>query len=417
MIEKIRRTLIIKNTIIIATILLIGFGASYTAYRHNGIHLLKDGLKDYLTEEIWEAEELIKKGQTEPEIHTINSDISSFHNFTYWIIDNQIIRAERPANESIAKQLEERLLNKTYETGKIYCENMKSNRQKWYFMLIKQNISSKLVPNGEVFVLANYTPIRKNTKTYIRIALIAAVIMILLAYFISSIFAARSMKYIKKSYLLQKQFVSDAAHELRTPLAILFSYAELLEYAPKKEIITDIKTEIQQMSDLVDKLLAIARYDNSKTIIKKEKFFINELAKSVIKPLKKLSSDHTFKLIQTDRKIELEADPVMIKQLFNILLDNAVKYTPKNKEITIKLETCANSLKISISDQGIGINKEDLPHIFDRFWRAETSRHQKGLGLGLALAKEIVNLHHGTINVQSTPDFGTTFEITLPIKQ
>lgn len=417
MIEKIRRTLIIKNTIIITIILLIGFAASYVAYRHNGIRLLKDSLQDYLTEETWEAEELIKKGHTEPEVHTINSNVSSFHNFTYWIINNEIIRAERPADQHIAEQLEKRLLTKTYKTGKIYHENMKSNRKKWYFMLIQQNISPDISPNGKVFVLANYTPVRQNTKTYIRIALIATMIMIILAYLIGSFFATRSMKYIEKSYQLQKQFVSDAAHELRTPLAILFSYTELLEYTKKKkEIISDIKAEIQQMNNLVDKLLSIARYENSTNIIKKEVFLINKLTLSVLKPINKLFPDHTFSLIQPDKKIKIEADPVMIKQLLNILLDNAAKYSPENRNITIKLENSGNALKITIKDHGIGIKKEDLPHIFDRFWRAEESRHQKGLGLGLSLAREIVRLHHGTINVESTPNHGTTFEIILPIK-
>ena len=107
----------------------------------------------------------------------------------------------------------------------------------------------------------------------------------------------------------------------------------------------------------------------------------------------------------------------MIKQLLGILLENAVKYTKSDKKITIKAKKTSEIIKLSITDNGIGIKESDLPHIFDRFWRAETSRHQKGLGLGLSLAKTIVNLHNGKIEVQSKVGKGSTFEITLPLRQ
>ena len=131
MIEKIRRALIVKYTAVIACILFLGFAASYAAYRHNGIKLLQDSLYDYLAEEIWEAQEYFRHGGESPEMHTINSDIRSLHNFTYWLLDGKIIRAEQPGNDVIARQLEQRLLTKTYQPGKIYHENMKAGKQKW----------------------------------------------------------------------------------------------------------------------------------------------------------------------------------------------------------------------------------------------------------------------------------------------
>lgn len=105
----------------------------------------------------------------------------------------------------------------------------------------------------------------------------------------------------------------------------------------------------------------------------------------------------------------------MIQQLLCILLDNAIKYTSENKKIIISLTKQHSTVKIQIKDNGIGIKKEDLNHIFDRFWQAEKSRHQKGLGLGLSLAETIVKLHRGTISVESELGRGTTFEITLPL--
>lgn len=416
MIEKIRRTLILKYTLVIAAILSLGFAASYAAYRHNGVKLLYDGLYDYLTEEVWEAEEFLNQYNGKTEIHKIKSDIKSLHNFSYWIINKKIVHAEQPENDAVAAQLEHRLLTKTYKAGKIYHENMKSNKQKWYFIVIKQDLSLDNAQNGEVFVLANYTPIRKNAKAYIKIACIAVGIMILLSYLLGSFFAARSMTYIEQSYKKQKKFVSDAAHELRTPLAILYSYSELLEYNPqKKDVIANIKTEIQQMNDLVDKLLSIARYDNSTVVLQKEPVLLNKTISDVIQSMQQLCPNAVFNFARADTKIKLNADKVMIRQLINILLDNALKYTNDNKQIDIKLYKQSSNIKIIVKDNGIGIKKEDLPFIFDRFWRAEKSRHQKSLGLGLSIADNIVRLHNGSITVKSEIGQGTSFEITLPI--
>lgn len=418
MIEKIRRALIVKYTAVIACILFLGFAASYAAYRHNGIKLLQDSLYDYLEEEIWEAQEYFRHGGGSPETHTINSDIQSLHNFTYWLLDGKIIRAEQPGNNVIARQLEQRLLAKTYQPGRIYHENMKTGKQKWYFIVIKQDIRLSASQQGTVFVLANYTPVRKNAKAYIKIALTAAGIIIVLAYLVGSFFVSRSMKYIEQSYQKQKQFVSDAAHELRTPLTILYSYAELLEYNPKQTgVIAELKDEIQHINEMVDRLLAIARYDNSKVIMHNERFSVNRLAASAIKSMSRLCPPGTFELKSQTGNIELTADKVMIRQLLGILLDNAVKYTGDNKKIAITLEKIASSVKITVKDNGIGISEKDLPHIFDRFWRAEKSRHQKGLGLGLSLAETIVSLHGGTIRAGSELGRGTEFEIILPVRQ
>lgn len=416
MIEKIRRTLIIKYTFVIAAILSVGFAASYAAYRHNGIKLLYDGLYDYLTEEIWEAGEFLNTYNGKREIHKVKSDIKSLHNFTYWIVDNNIIHAERPENDAIAEQLEHRLLTKDYEIGKIYHENIKSGKQKWYFAVIKQNLLPDKIKNGEVFVLANYTPLRKNTKAYVKISFFAVGIMIILSYLLGSFFAARSMTYIERSYEKQKKFVSDAAHELRTPLAILYSYTELLEYdLPKKDIIENIKEEILQMNNLVDKLLSIARYDNSTVILQKELFSLNDIISDSIKSMQHLCPAAEFNFDTSNLDIKLQADKILIKQLITIFLDNAIKYSDTDKKIEIKLEKQSSAIKISIKDNGIGIKKEDLPYIFDRFWRAEKSRHQKSLGLGLSIADTIVKLHQGLIAVHSQIGKGTTFEILLPL--
>lgn len=307
-------------------------------------------------------------------------------------------------------------MTQDFETGKLYHENMKSNKQKWYFIVVKQPLPADKAKNGEVFVLANYTPIRQNAKAYIKIAVSAVGIMIVISYLLGSFFAARSMTYIERSYEKQKKFVSDAAHELRTPLAILYSYIELLEYNPKKKnVIADIKSEIQQMNDLVDKLLSIARYDNQTIVLQKEYISLNEIISDAVQSMQQLCPAAVFNFTGTEEKAELKADKVLIKQLFNILLDNAVKYTNDDKKIDINLYKQDANVKIVVKDNGIGIQKENLPYVFDRFWRAEKSRHQKSLGLGLAIADAIVRQHGGSITVDSKVGEGTAFEVVLPL--
>lgn len=416
MIAKIRQALIAKFTLTIACILLIGFAASYTAYQRTGIHLLKDTLRDYLTEELWEAQEFIRNNRRDTEVHKINSDIKSLHNFTYWLLNKQLIHAEQPRNDMIAAKLQQRILSRNYKSQKIYHENIKYNKQKWYFLVSKQTLVLTPKQTLEVFVIANYTPMRKNTRTYVKIALSASLLMILLAYLIGSFFASRSMRYIEQSYQKQRRFVSDAAHEFRTPLAILYAYAELLEHKPNNlQTITKIKNEVQQMNDMVDKLLILARYENTVSPLQKKPVSLNSLLTETVQAFSATTPPQTFSLNCPPEDICTMADPVLLRQMLYILLDNAVKYTRDDKKITLSLKRQKNQAVIAIVDNGIGLKPQDLPHIFDRFWRAEKSRSSQGLGLGLSLAQLIIEKHGGKISVKSQENLGTTFTITLPL--
>lgn len=413
MIEEIHRKLIVRYTTVIAAILLFCFGGSYVAYRHSGLKLMEDSLRDYLSEEVWEAGQFARKPGAGPEMHKVASDINSLHNFTYWFVDGILVRAEEPSNDFIAGELRRRLTEKSYVAEKIYHENVKHDKKKWYFSVLKRDVTFASGAKGRVFVLANYTPVRKNTKAYIQIALSAVSALVALSYLVGRLLAARSIKYIEIMYQKQKQFVSDAAHELRTPLSILLSYTELLEYKPrKKEIIGDIKKQILQLNDLIDSLLAIARYDNEKVVLSKEKFDAGRLASDCAQSISHLCSGKSIEV--SAQKAELYADQGMVRQLMYILLDNALKYTPDEKKIAITVATDGKRVKISVTDNGIGINARDLPHIFERFWRADQARNAKGLGLGLCLAKMIVELHGGLIDVKSAVGAGSTFEVFLP---
>ncbi|MCM1991496.1 HAMP domain-containing protein [Oceanirhabdus seepicola] len=228
---------------------------------------------------------------------------------------------------------------------------------------------------------------------------------------------------IQDSYEKQKQFVSDASHELRTPIAVIQGYANLLSRWGKndkdvlEESILAIKDESENMKDLVEKLLFLARADKHTQKIDKKEFDLSILIESICKETKLIDSNHTISS-NTEENLVLFADPKLIKQALRILVDNSIKYTPETGYINISAFSEQNEIIIRVSDTGMGISAKDIPHIFDRFYRVDESRSKQdekgGTGLGLSIAKWIVDTHKGTISVESSLGEGSTFTVKLP---
>lgn len=227
---------------------------------------------------------------------------------------------------------------------------------------------------------------------------------------------------IQKSVDQQNQFVSDASHELRTPISVIQGYVNLLNRWGKndKEILEEsilaIKSESENMKDLVEQLLFLARGDKNTQKIEKQNFMLNELIQEILKETKLIDSAHQIEN-EYSHEFEINADRKLIKEAIRIFVDNSIKYTPEGG--TIKLDSYKKDDKaiITIGDTGTGISSEDLPYIFDRFYRADKSRTKTsgGTGLGLAIAKWIIDNHNGIVDVWSKPDIGTIIKITLPI--
>lgn len=226
---------------------------------------------------------------------------------------------------------------------------------------------------------------------------------------------------IEKSVEQQNQFVSDASHELRTPIAVIQGYADLLDRWGKddprvlEESIAAVKGEAESMKSLVEKLLFLARGDNNRQRVEKEDFRLGEVINEILKETRLIDKNHNI-LCDQNEDIIIHADQKLIKEAIRIFMDNSIKFTPAGG--TIKLNSYRKNKRacISIEDTGIGISQEDLPHIFNRFYRADKSRAKAsgGTGLGLAIAKWIIDNHHGKIDVWSKPDVGTVVRIELP---
>jgi signal transduction histidine kinase len=227
---------------------------------------------------------------------------------------------------------------------------------------------------------------------------------------------------IQNSVEQQNQFVSDASHELRTPISVIQGYANLLDRWGKndKEILEEsieaIKSESKNMKDLIQNLLFLARGDKKTQKIEKQTFMLNELIDEIVKETKLIDSTHEIKNEHND-EFKINADKKLIKEAIRIFIDNSIKYTEEGGSIQIDSYKQDNEAIITIGDNGTGISKEDLPHIFDRFYRADKSRTKSsgGTGLGLSISKWIIDNHNGKINVWSEIDIGTVIKITLPI--
>jgi len=229
---------------------------------------------------------------------------------------------------------------------------------------------------------------------------------------------------IQNSYEMQNQFVSDASHELRTPIAVIQGYANMLYRWGKddKEILVEsiiaIKGESENMKELVEKLLFLARSDKNAQKVYKQEFYINELVDEIIKETKLIDFNHKIST-NINQESPIYADKNLLKQALRIFIDNCIKYTPIGGSIVLNSYIIKKNLMLEIIDTGIGISKDDLPFIFNRFYRCDKSRAKEsgGTGLGLSIAKWIIGIHNGSIVVESRSDIGTKISIGLPIKK
>jgi signal transduction histidine kinase len=242
------------------------------------------------------------------------------------------------------------------------------------------------------------------------IYLLISVLISALTYFVGLSFARRSLAPAEAMFLRLEQFTQDASHELKTPLAVMGSSLDVaLKTKKYQEGILSAKEDLGQVSKLVDRLLELARLDTF--TLEQEKISFSDLVEDSTASFLPVAAKKSVQLItKIQPGIFVHADTALIRQVLTNLQSNALKFTAAGGTVTVTLGK--NSL--SVADTGTGISAQDLPHIFNRFYRADASRSTEGLGLGLALSKRILDLHGWTIAVESTEGKGAVFTITFP---
>ena len=226
------------------------------------------------------------------------------------------------------------------------------------------------------------------------------------------------------AYRQQAQFVSDASHELRTPIAVIQGYVKMLDRWGKddekvlEESIAAIKAETEHMKTLVEQLLFLARGDSGRQQLSPEPMDLSALMAEVLDEYRMIDPAHEWRQ-GSMTPAPVSADPALIKQAARILVDNAVRYTPEGGSIRLSAGTVDGRAFFEVQDGGIGIAEEDVPRIFDRFFRADPARARAsgGTGLGLSIARWIVERHDGHFEVLSRQELGTRIRVVMPVAE
>lgn len=231
---------------------------------------------------------------------------------------------------------------------------------------------------------------------------------------------------LEKDLKHERRLTSDVAHELRTPLMAMLATVEAMQdgvYPTDNEHLETVASETRRLARLVQQMLDLSRMENHTAPMNIEAVDMVELVRGIVNAQEPLFHERDLRLRfadETQGKMPfIKVDPDMITQCVINLMSNAMRYTPEGGWVIVTVDLDRKHLTISVSDTGIGIAKEDLSRIFGRFWRADASRAREagGLGVGLAVTKQIVERHHGFISVESELEKGTTFTIHLPREQ
>lgn len=241
-----------------------------------------------------------------------------------------------------------------------------------------------------------------------------------LAYYL----AGKTLRPIQDMVDEQNRFISDSSHELRTPLASLKTALEVnlrdrqLTLKDAKKLISESIGEVNQLQSLTDGLLQLAQYQKSNGYVQMTNISLQHVVKTAIDKISPLASNKNIIIQNSVADCQIVGNQHGLIELLTILLDNAIKYSPQHSKIRLFSRQTSHHIYLSIKDHGIGINLADIPHIFDRFYRADTARTKtktSGYGLGLSIAKQIADHHRSTINIDSRPGKGSTFTVKLQL--
>lgn len=230
---------------------------------------------------------------------------------------------------------------------------------------------------------------------------------------------------LERSFATLRRFTADASHELKTPLTVLRAGLERAITHPKlppdaMAVLDEMLAEVNGMTEIVDSLLMLSRADEGRAPLHLEDTDLAELLDEVAETGGLLGEpgNVTVRVAVPRRPMRFSVDRARVRQLLMNLLTNAIKYTPSGGSVDVGCRRTDRAVVITVADTGVGIAPGDLPHIFDRFWRADPARsrtgERSGVGLGLAISKWIAEAHGGSIDVESRPGRGTTFTVTLP---
>ena len=278
--------------------------------------------------------------------------------------------------------------------------------------------------HGRLLVYLDTQPNQNTLNGLLLTSLLIGALSMAMVFAVSYIWTSRALIPLNRAWERQKRFTADASHELRTPLAVLQSNLDILLDNPdmgpdaQRVWLENLHSEIADMTTLTNQLLTLARYDED-GVLERESFNISGMIESLDQTLAANFAKKRLSLeVEMNASCSVYGNAIEIKRLLVILLDNAFKYTPEGGTITLSVVSGEKGTDIHVSDTGIGIKKEDLNKIFERFYRVDKVRSKEidGFGLGLPIASLIIKKHHGKIDIESEEGKGTRVKVWLPPK-
>ncbi|MFL5769847.1 MAG: sensor histidine kinase [Chloroflexota bacterium] len=260
----------------------------------------------------------------------------------------------------------------------------------------------------------------------LRVLLVGGAAVVLVAIGFGAVYARRALVPIRDSLAAQRlalrrqrEFAADASHELRTPLTVVRSSIEFLRRHRNEAVsgvggaLDDIDSEVERMTTLVDDLLLLARSDSGGVTLARQPLDLGDVAAAAASSMAKPAGAKDVRVVVDPEPAMVEGDSVRLRQLVMILVDNAIRHSPAGGQVRVAVRHVSDAAILDVEDEGRGVRPEDMPHLFDRFWRA-TGAPSGGTGLGLAIAKWIVDRHRGTITVSNRQGGGAQFRVRLP---
>ncbi len=258
------------------------------------------------------------------------------------------------------------------------------------------------------------------------VLVVGGLLVVVVAFGFGTLYARRALVPIRESLATQRtalrrqrEFAADASHELRTPLTVIRSSVEHLQrhqdrpVSASAEAIEDIDAEVMNLTALVDDLLLLARSDSGAVALEAMPLDLGDVAFEAASALGRAAEGRGVSVVVDPEPVMIEGDAARLRQLVMILVDNAVRHSPRDGTVTVRVRMVGPVATIEVADDGPGLREEDMPHVFDRFWRAPGAP-SGGTGLGLAIAKWIVERHGGRIGVANRPEGGAAFRVELP---
>ena len=258
------------------------------------------------------------------------------------------------------------------------------------------------------------------------VLLVGGLVVVLVALLFGALYAQRALVPIRQSLAdqrlalrRQRQFAADASHELRTPLTVIRSSVEHLQRHPdrrvaeQREALDDIDAEVGHLASLVDDLLILARSDSGAVALEMGELDLGDVAFEAAGAFERTASERGVTMGVDPEPAMVRGDAARLRQLVMILVDNAVRHSPRGGRVDVTVRVAGGIASVEVADQGPGVRDEDIPHVFDRFWRAPGAP-SGGTGLGLAIGRWIAETHGGRIGVANRPEGGAVFRVELP---